>query len=61
MIISLWAIIGTILCIYFITTGDKTSRRIFKIILICLLCYMFAPIILICLLVYFALCAIFTD
>ena len=61
MIISLWAIIGTILCIYFIMSGDKTSRKISKIILICLLCYMFAPIILACLLVYFALYALFAD
>ena len=54
MIISMWAILGTIICIWFIATG----RNFFNIpwcILICIGIYVFSPLILFCIVIYFTL------
>ena len=60
MITSFWLIVATALCIYFICTG-KNYMGIPKLILICLLCYMFAPIILFGLVLFFVFKALTSD
>lgn len=51
MIISLWAIVGTILCIWFIAS-DRNYFGIPAIIVICLLIYIFLPLIMLLAAIY---------
>ena len=54
IIISIWSIVGIILCLWFILT-DRKYFNIPWCILICILLYTFSPIIILAAIIYFVL------